>query len=69
MRGKPTEKMSRAELELQELFKLLKEAKQELQEIKTMADDLYFKAQISHSLIVVRKISEDKLDKLSKLLD
>lgn len=66
---KPTAKMSHAELEMQELFELLKEVRQELQDIKTMADDLYFKAQISHSLLVVRKISEDKLDKFNELLD
>lgn len=68
-RNKPIEDMSRAELDLQEAFELLREIKQELRETKAVVEDLYFKAQLSHSLIVVRKISENKVEDLNQILD
>lgn len=61
--------MSPVELELREVFELLGEVRPELAGIKAMADDLYFKAQISHSLIVVRKISEDNVEKVNQLVE
>lgn len=67
--GKKTENMSRAELELQEAFELIRELKHEMREMKAMVDDALIKAQISHSLIVVRRVSEDKVNRLDELLD
>lgn len=66
---KPTAEMTRAELEIQEIFELVREIKQELQDIRFIIGDLSSKAQISHCLLVVRKISEDKLEELDKLID
>ena len=66
---KQTKDLTLTALELRELFEAAKELKQELREIKQLADDVLLKAQISHCLIVVRKIGEDKLEVLSKLLD
>lgn len=66
---KSTRKLSLAEVELREVFDLLEELKQQLREIKTVVNELSVKAQISHSMLVVRKISEDKLDLLDSLLD
>lgn len=61
--------MSAAEIELAEVFELVGELKRELKETKAIADDAFVKANISHSLIVVRKIGEDKLDALKEILD
>lgn len=67
--SKTTERMSRPELELRELYELLGEVKNELKEIRAISNDLYIKAQISHSLIVVRKVSENRIKALNQLLD
>ena len=66
---KQTKEMSRAELELMEAFDLANELKRELKEIRAIADDALLKAQISHSLIVIRKVGEDRLDALKEVLD
>ena len=66
---KDISEMSRPELELREVYELIADLRKELQEIKTMADDIKFLVMLSHSLIVVRKVGEDKLEDLKKLLD
>lgn len=48
---------------------LLKEVKQEIRKIQIELTDVSAKASISHSLLVVRKVAEDKLDNLNSLLD
>ena len=42
---------------------------QKLEKIETMADRALFKAQLSHSLIIVRKVGEDRLEELKNILD
>ncbi len=64
-----TSQKSAAELELDEMRELIGEIRQELREMKAVVDGLYFKAQISHSLLVVRKVDEEKLKALDQLLD
>ncbi len=66
---KQTKDMSLPEINLQEVFELLEALKQELQEIKAVADVTFMKVNMSHSLIVVRKIGEDKLEELKDILD
>lgn len=56
------------ELKLQELVGQTSRLETELKKIEALVSDVMFKAQMSHSLIIVRKVSEDKLDKLDKLL-
>ena len=38
-------------------------------QIEAELDSLYFKVAMSHSLLVVRKISEEKLDLLKEIID
>lgn len=66
---KKTKDMSAAEIELAELFELVGDLKRELKEIKAIANDAFLKANISHSLIVIRKIGEDRVDELKRILD
>ena len=56
------------ELKLQELVDQTSRLENELKKIEALVSDVMFKAQMSHSLIIVRKVSEDKLDELDKLL-
>ena len=58
MFGKRVENLSRAELELMEVFALVERLEAKIAKIEALASDAYFKAQLSHSLIVVRKIEE-----------
>ena len=67
--GKRTQDLSSAELSLQEVFELADRLERKLKKIEAVVDDLYIKAQISHSLIVIRKVSEDKEQALKELLD
>ena len=66
---KRTSEMNPAEIELQEIRQLVRELRAELTEIQPLIELIRVEAQISHCLIVVRKIGEDKLEVLSKLLD
>jgi len=65
----PTEDMSPVELELAELFDLLNAVKRSVRQLKAVTDEILVKSQISHSLLVVRKVDEGNLEKLGKLLD
>lgn len=67
--AKPINAMSRAEIELQETFEYVRELEYKLQKLQAVVDNLYIKAQISHSLLVIRKIDEGNADKLNQLLD
>jgi hypothetical protein len=42
---------------------------EKLKKIEAITDEALLKASISHSLIVVRKVSEDKIEDLKKILD
>ena len=55
---KPIEEMSRAEIELQDTFEYIKALESKLKKLEAVVDGLYFKASISHSLLVVEKTSE-----------
>ena len=61
---KPTEKQSRVEIELAETFEYVRELGEKLQKLEAVVDGLYFKAQISHSLLVIQKVSEDDLKRI-----
>lgn len=56
------------ELKLQELVDQVSGLETKLKKIEALVSDVMFKAQMSHSLIIVRKVSEDKLEELDKLL-
>ena len=56
------------ELKLQELVDQVSGLETKLKKIEAIVSDVMFKAQMSHSLIIVRKVSEDKLEELDKLL-
>ena len=59
----------RLELQLNEVSELLEDVTVKLKKIDAMADSLLIKTQISHSMIVIRKVGEDRLEELNKLLD
>ena len=58
-----------AELRFNELMQLADQLESKLRKIETITDAALAKAEISHSLIVVRKISEDKVNELKEILD
>lgn len=66
---KKIEDMNVIELHVQELLDLVRELNEELRRAKYLLDDLTLKAQMSNCLLVVRKVGEDKLEKLEKILD
>ena len=66
---KPTKEMSKAELELREVYSLIHDLERKIKKMEAMAEHLASLLMISHSLLVVRKIGEDKLDALKELLD
>ena len=66
---KRTAEINPAELELQEIHQLICELRAELMEIQPLIDTIKVQAQISHCLLVVRKVSEDKVKQLDDLLD
>ena len=65
--NKPISQRSRAEIELQEAFGYMRELEEKLKKLEAVVDSLYFKAQISHSLLVIEKVSEDALKALNLL--
>lgn len=66
---KRTSEMNAAEIELQEIHQLVRELRAELMEIQPLIDTIKVQAQISHCLLVVRKVSEDKIKQMDELLD
>ena len=58
---KPIEEMSRSEIELQDTFEYIKALESKLKKLEAVVDGLYFKASISHSLLVVEKTSEETM--------
>jgi len=66
---KKTEKMSASELELRATFELVEQLEVRLRKLDSLADSLLSKAMLAHSLIVVRKVSEDKVEQMEKALD
>lgn len=66
---KKIEKMSVPELELRETFELVDQQEVRLKKLDSLADSLLSKAMLAHSLIVVRKVSEDKESELNQVLD
>lgn len=66
---KKTEKMSASELEFRETFELVEQLEVRLRKLDSLADSLLSKAMLAHSLIVVRKVSEDRVEQMEKALD
>ena len=66
---KQTSEMNPAEIELQEIHQLIRELRAELMEIQPLVEYIRVEAQISHCLLVVRKVSEDKVKQVDDLLD
>ena len=66
---KRTSEMNPAEIELQEIRQLVRELRAELTEIQPLIELIRVEAQISHCLLVVRKVSEDKVKLVDDLLD
>ena len=61
--------MSAVELREKELLDFMDSLECKLKKIEAELDGLYMKAAVSHSLLVVRKISEEKLDQLREITD
>ena len=57
------------ELNERRLFELVERLECKLKKIETIANHALLNAQMSHSLIVIRKVSEDNIDKLDDILD
>lgn len=66
---KKTEKMTTPELELREVFELVDQLEVRLKRLDFLTDTILSKAMMAHSLIVVRKVSEDKIEQFEKALD
>lgn len=66
---KQTSEMNPAEIELQEIRQLVRELRAELTEIQPLIELIRVEAQISHCLLVVRKVSEDNVKQVDDLLD
>ena len=66
---KRTSEMNPAEIELQEIRQLVRELRAELTEIQPLIELIRVEAQISHCLLVDRKVSEDKVKQVDDLLD
>ena len=66
---KRTSEMNPAEIELQEIRQLVRELRAELTEIQPLIELIRVEAQISHCLLGVRKVSEDKVKQVDDLLD
>ena len=66
---KRTSEMNPAEIELQEIRQLVRELRAELTEIQPLIELIRVEAQISHCLLVVRKVSEDQVKQVDDLLD
>lgn len=64
---KPLSRKTRSEIELTEAFDYVRELEQKLRKLEAVVDSLYFKASVSHSLLVVSKVSAEDLKKLNLL--
>lgn len=66
---KRTSEMNPAEIELQEIHQLIRELRADLMEIRPLIEHIRVEAQISYCLLVIRKVSEDKVKQVDDLLD
>ena len=66
---KKIEDMSKIELQIRDVFEAVERLENKLQKMEAMTDSILIKAQLSYSLLVVRKVSEDKIEKLDMILD
>ena len=64
-----SKKISQTNLQLEETYQLVKSTREELERVKQITEEILIKAQISHCMLVIRKIDETKLKELSALLD
>ena len=67
--GKKIEELNSTEITFMELERIERELNLKLQEIQQIVNDIYSKLLMSHCTLVVRKIGEDKIDDLKKILD
>lgn len=58
-----------AEIAMTDLFEQTEQIEHRLKEIETITNDIWSKIMMCHSLLVVRKVSEDKLNDLKNILD
>ncbi len=61
------DKLARVEGGLQEALERIEMLNHELRKMEAVIGELFIKAQLSHSLIVIRKVSEDKIEELNRL--
>lgn len=66
---KKTEHMESRDFVLKEIEESTERVIQKLKKIEAIADEIYIKASMSNSLIVIRKIGEDKIDSLKEISD
>lgn len=57
------------EAKFEEIYDRLKHIERLVKRIETIAESAQVKALMSHSLVVVRKISEENVESLNNLLD
>jgi len=69
MFGKRIEEMNEMELKNMEMERTLEAMHQKIRKIETIVDSILVKAGMSYSLLVVRKVDNDKLDDLEKIID
>lgn len=63
------EQLIQIDEKLSDLYERIDSLDRKLVKIEDLADTALLKASLSHSLIVIRKVGEDKEDELKKLLD
>lgn len=66
---KKIENMEVNELILKEVEESAERIMQKLKKIEALSDEIYIKTSMSNSLIVIRKISEDKINNLKEISD
>lgn len=69
MMKKDTKDMEPIELAFADVMRTAERIQKKLEKIEALADDALIKASMSHSLVIVRKVSEDNLQKLNEILD
>lgn len=66
---KDVKNMDSIEIAFDDVMRTAKRLLNKLEKIEALTDEALIKAQLSHSLIVVRKVSSEDVKKLDEILD
>ncbi len=66
---KPMEQQNATELYFNQVMEITKRLEEKMVKIEAVADMILMKSTMSHSLLVVRKVGEDKLEELKEIID